>query len=149
MQAMDFKKEELSEKEKRNINILDILRRRGPVSRPDIEGRSSRLLASVDNQAAEAAEGDKRRTLAARADQYATHAAGLLAESFAWGEQAFALEERGDAHRLQGHRRAAMSDYALAIPDEGERAALVWYVMSLRRDRGFVARLLRRTTPWR
>ncbi|MEZ0495770.1 DUF4062 domain-containing protein [Sphingomonas sp. IW22] len=85
------------------------------VSRPDIEGRSSRLLAAVDNQAAEAAEGDERRTLAARAQQYATHAVGLLAESFAWVEQAFALEERGDAHRFQGHRRDAMSDYASAI----------------------------------
>jgi predicted NBD/HSP70 family sugar kinase len=36
MRSKDFQKEELSEKEKRNIAILDILRRRGPVSRPDI-----------------------------------------------------------------------------------------------------------------
>ena len=33
---LDFQKEELSEKEKRNIDILEILRRRGPISRPDI-----------------------------------------------------------------------------------------------------------------
>lgn len=85
------------------------------VGRPDIEGRSSRLLASVDNQAAAAADGVERRSLAARAEQYATHAAGLLADSYAWVEQAFALEERGDAHRIQGHDRDAMSDYALAI----------------------------------
>lgn len=85
------------------------------VGRPDIEGRSSRLLAAVDNQAAEAVEGEERRTLAARAERNAAHAVGLLAESFAWVEQAFALEERGDAHRLQGHLRNAMSDYALAI----------------------------------
>lgn len=85
------------------------------VSRPDIEGRSSRLLASVDNQAAAASDGVDRRALAARAEQYATHAAGLLADSYAWVEQAFALEERGDAHRIQGQDRDAMSDYALAI----------------------------------
>jgi len=36
MRISDFAKEELSEKEKRTINILDILRRRGPISRPDI-----------------------------------------------------------------------------------------------------------------
>ena len=85
------------------------------ISRRDIEGRSSRLLAAVDNQAAEMVEGDDKRTLAARAQHYATHAAGLMAESFAWVEQASALEERGDAHRFQGHCRDAMFDYALAI----------------------------------
>jgi len=36
MRALDFQKEELSEKEKRNVEILEILRRRGPVSRPEI-----------------------------------------------------------------------------------------------------------------
>ncbi|MDH6230773.1 tetratricopeptide (TPR) repeat protein [Mesorhizobium soli] len=99
------------------------------VGRPDIEGRSSRLMAAVDNQAADAAEGSEKRALAARAEQYATHAAGLLADSFAWVEQAFALEERGDARRLQGQDRKAMADYALAIAgylrggdvSEGER----------------------------
>ncbi|WP_231420778.1 DUF4062 domain-containing protein [Sphingomonas sp. Leaf205] len=85
------------------------------VGRPDTEGRSSRLLAAVDNQAADAAEDDERLTLAARAEEHAAHAVDLLAESFAWVEQAFALEERGDARRLQGRRREAMSDYALAI----------------------------------
>ncbi|MBC3940622.1 DUF4062 domain-containing protein [Sphingomonas albertensis] len=85
------------------------------VSRPDIEGRSSRLLAAVDNQAAVAAEGDERNALAARAEQSAAHAAELLADSFAWVEQAFALEERGDARRLQGRHSEAASDYALTI----------------------------------
>ena len=36
MREVDLQKEELSEKEKRNIEILDILRKRGPISRPDI-----------------------------------------------------------------------------------------------------------------
>lgn len=99
------------------------------VGRADIEGRSSRLLAAIDIQAADAAEESEKRTLAARAEQYATHAAGLLADSFAWVEQAFALEERGDARRLQGQNHKAMDDYALAIAgylrgddlSEGER----------------------------
>jgi len=85
------------------------------ISRLDIEGRSSRLLAAVDNQAAGGAKGQEKRALAARAEQYATHAAGLLAESFAWVEQAFALEERGDALRLQARDREAMTDYARAV----------------------------------
>ncbi|MBU1090413.1 MAG: ROK family transcriptional regulator [Candidatus Omnitrophica bacterium] len=36
MPAMNFPKDHLSEKEKRNIDILEILRKRGPISRPDI-----------------------------------------------------------------------------------------------------------------
>ncbi|MBP7835881.1 MAG: ROK family protein [Candidatus Omnitrophica bacterium] len=36
MRAIDLQKEVLSEKERRNIEILDILRKRGPISRPDI-----------------------------------------------------------------------------------------------------------------
>ncbi|MCX5695827.1 MAG: ROK family protein [Candidatus Omnitrophica bacterium] len=36
MREIDLQKEVLSEKEKRNIEILDILRKRGPISRPDI-----------------------------------------------------------------------------------------------------------------
>jgi len=36
MREFDLQKEEFSEKEKRNIEILDILRKRGPISRPDI-----------------------------------------------------------------------------------------------------------------
>ncbi|MBM3246291.1 MAG: ROK family transcriptional regulator [Candidatus Omnitrophica bacterium] len=36
MRPIDFEKETFSEKEKRNIEILEILRRRGPISRPEI-----------------------------------------------------------------------------------------------------------------
>jgi predicted NBD/HSP70 family sugar kinase len=36
MREINFQKEWLSEKEKRNIEILEILRRRGPISRPEI-----------------------------------------------------------------------------------------------------------------
>ncbi len=36
MREVNLQKEILSEKEKRNIEILDILRKRGPISRPDI-----------------------------------------------------------------------------------------------------------------
>jgi len=36
MKKIDLQKEEFSEKEKRNIRILEILRRKGPISRPDI-----------------------------------------------------------------------------------------------------------------
>jgi len=36
MHSLDLQKEEFTEKEKRNIEIIDILRKRGPISRPDI-----------------------------------------------------------------------------------------------------------------
>ena len=36
MREVDLRKEALSEKERRNIEILEILRKRGPISRPDI-----------------------------------------------------------------------------------------------------------------
>ncbi|MDP3731768.1 MAG: ROK family transcriptional regulator [Candidatus Omnitrophota bacterium] len=36
MPHIDFQREELTEKERRNIDILEILRRRGPLTRPDI-----------------------------------------------------------------------------------------------------------------
>ncbi|TAM41776.1 ROK family transcriptional regulator [bacterium] len=36
MHTLDLQKESFSEKEKRNIEMLDILRRQGPISRPDI-----------------------------------------------------------------------------------------------------------------
>ncbi len=36
MRAIDFQKEGFSEKERRNVEILEILRRRGPISRPEI-----------------------------------------------------------------------------------------------------------------
>jgi len=49
MRAIDFQREELSEKEKRNINILDILRRRGPVSRPDISKEMGVNVVTISN----------------------------------------------------------------------------------------------------
>lgn len=36
MRPIDFQREELTEKEKRNVEILEVLRRHGPISRPDI-----------------------------------------------------------------------------------------------------------------
>ena len=36
MHSLDLQKEDFTEKEKRNIEIIDILRKRGPISRPDI-----------------------------------------------------------------------------------------------------------------
>jgi len=49
MHTVDFKKEELNEKEKRNINILDILRRRGPVSRPEIAKEIGINVVTISN----------------------------------------------------------------------------------------------------
>lgn len=49
MQTVDFRKGELSEKEKRNINILDILRRFGPISRPDISKEMGINVVTVSN----------------------------------------------------------------------------------------------------
>ena len=49
MRVSDFEKEGLSEKEKRNINILDILRRRGPVSRPDISKEMGINVVTISN----------------------------------------------------------------------------------------------------
>ncbi len=49
MQTLDFKKEELNEKEKRNITILDILRRRGPISRPDISRSMGINVVTISN----------------------------------------------------------------------------------------------------
>lgn len=49
MRQIDFQKEGLSEKEKRNIDILEILRRRGPVSRPDISKEIGVNVVSVSN----------------------------------------------------------------------------------------------------
>jgi hypothetical protein len=56
-----------------------------------------------------------RHDHASRAEQYASHAIALLADSFLWGEHAIALEERGDAYRLQERHALAMADYANAI----------------------------------
>lgn len=64
---------------------------------------------------ADAASGAERRDHAALAEQHATHAAGLLSESFAWGERAFAVEERGDARLLLGRDDEALKDYAEAV----------------------------------
>ncbi len=85
------------------------------VGRPDIEGRSSRLLALTENTEAEQREGEERFRLARLAEQYASHAVGLLANSFAWAEHAAAVEELGDAFRLQGRDAEAAEAYARAV----------------------------------
>lgn len=120
------------------------------VGRPDIEGRGARLLAAVDNQAAETADGDELQTLASRAELHATHAAGLLADSYAWVEQAFALEERGDALRLRTRHREAMADYALAIAgflrgdDAGEAERMLrFFVPYIAEEKDIVALVAR------
>jgi predicted NBD/HSP70 family sugar kinase len=49
MRDVNLKKEELTEKEKRNISILDILRRRGPISRPDISKEMGVNVVTISN----------------------------------------------------------------------------------------------------
>lgn len=49
MRAVDFQKERYTEKEKRNIDILEILRRRGPVSRPDISKEMGINVVTISN----------------------------------------------------------------------------------------------------
>lgn len=49
MRPIDFQKEELSEKEKRNIEILEILRRHGPISRPDISKEMGLNVVTISN----------------------------------------------------------------------------------------------------
>ena len=49
MRFPDTKKEELTEKEKRNIEILGILRRSGPISRPDISKEMGLNVVTVSN----------------------------------------------------------------------------------------------------
>ncbi|MDD2703614.1 MAG: ROK family transcriptional regulator [Candidatus Omnitrophica bacterium] len=49
MQPADFRKEDLSERERRNIDILEILRRRGPISRPDISKEIGINVVTVSN----------------------------------------------------------------------------------------------------
>jgi predicted NBD/HSP70 family sugar kinase len=49
MRTIDFQKEDLTEKEKRNINILDILRRQGPISRPDISKELGVNVVTISN----------------------------------------------------------------------------------------------------
>lgn len=49
MQQMDFQKEDLTEKERRNIGILDVLRRQGPISRPDISKELGVNVVTISN----------------------------------------------------------------------------------------------------
>ncbi len=49
MNTMDFQKEQLTEKEKRNVDILEILRKRGPISRPDISKEMGINVVTISN----------------------------------------------------------------------------------------------------
>jgi len=49
MESLEFKKEGLTEKEKRNISILDILRRRGPITRPEISKEMGINVVTISN----------------------------------------------------------------------------------------------------
>lgn len=49
MYSIDLRKESLSEKEKRSIDILEIVRRRGPVSRPDISKEMGINVVTISN----------------------------------------------------------------------------------------------------
>jgi predicted transcriptional regulator len=49
MHTINFQKEELSEKEKRNVDILEILRKRGPISRPDISKEMGINVVTISN----------------------------------------------------------------------------------------------------
>src|SRR3990167_8096793 len=49
MRSLDFKKESLTEKERRNIDILEILRRQGPISRPDISKEMGLNVVTISN----------------------------------------------------------------------------------------------------
>lgn len=49
MHSLDLQKEVFSEKEKRNIEILGILRKRGPISRPDISQEMGINIVSISN----------------------------------------------------------------------------------------------------
>lgn len=49
MREVDLQKEWLSEKERRNIDILEILRRRGPISRPDISKEMGINVVTISN----------------------------------------------------------------------------------------------------
>ncbi|WP_158235444.1 DUF4062 domain-containing protein [Caulobacter sp. FWC2] len=110
------------------------------IGRIDIEGRSSRLLALTENEAAEASSGAERRAHAERAEQYAIHAAGLFADSFAWSEYGFALEERGDARRWQDRMPEAIDDYADAVAsylkadDQDEASRLLRFLAAALKD---------------
>jgi len=49
MRGLDFQKEGLSEKERRNSDILEILRRNGPISRPDISKEMGINVVTISN----------------------------------------------------------------------------------------------------
>jgi predicted NBD/HSP70 family sugar kinase/predicted transcriptional regulator len=49
MRGLDFQKEGLSEKERRNAEILEILRRSGPISRPDISKEMGINVVTISN----------------------------------------------------------------------------------------------------
>jgi N-acetylglucosamine repressor len=49
MQTLNFQKEELTEKEKRNVDILEILRKLGPISRPDISKEMGINVVTISN----------------------------------------------------------------------------------------------------
>ncbi|MFA5005437.1 MAG: ROK family protein [Candidatus Omnitrophota bacterium] len=49
MHSLDLQKEDFTEKEKRNIEIIDILRKRGPISRPDISMAMGTNAVTISN----------------------------------------------------------------------------------------------------
>lgn len=49
MPGIDFYKESVTEKERRNIDILEVVRRRGPISRPDISKEMGINVVTVSN----------------------------------------------------------------------------------------------------
>jgi predicted NBD/HSP70 family sugar kinase len=49
MHLLDLQKEDFSEKEKRNIELLGILRKQGPISRPDISQEMGINIVSISN----------------------------------------------------------------------------------------------------
>ncbi|MDD4953479.1 MAG: ROK family transcriptional regulator [Candidatus Omnitrophica bacterium] len=49
MRPIDLQKEELTEKEKRNIEIMEILRRRGPISRPEISKETGINIVTISS----------------------------------------------------------------------------------------------------
>jgi predicted NBD/HSP70 family sugar kinase len=49
MQQINFLSDELTEKEKRNVDILELLRKRGPISRPDISKEIGINVVTISN----------------------------------------------------------------------------------------------------
>jgi N-acetylglucosamine repressor len=49
MHPINFQKEDLTEKEKRNVDILEILRKQGPISRPDISKEMGINVVTISN----------------------------------------------------------------------------------------------------